>query len=101
MLMKLKCQLQRRAEAGSKALLEEVSSYRVVEIYHPFIIGRYVMNFIISFYDEDAKQQIDICYYTSEKHYCYKRVFRDFDLVLFKRISEEEFMSAYDSYMNY
>jgi hypothetical protein len=40
MLMRLKYLLQRRAEAGSKPLLEEVSSYRVVEIYHPFIIDK-------------------------------------------------------------
>lgn len=57
--------------------------------------------FITGFFDEDEKQQIDTCYFTSKKNYLYKKVYREGDLVLYKRISEKEYISAYEAYMNY
>lgn len=57
--------------------------------------------FTTSFYDEEEKQQINTCYYTSPKNYCYKIVYREGELVLYKRISEKEYISAYEAYMNY
>lgn len=57
--------------------------------------------FITGFFDEDEKLQIDTCYFISKKNYCYKKVYIDGDLVLYKRISEKEYISAYEAYMNY
>lgn len=57
--------------------------------------------FTTSFFDEEEKQQINTCYLTSPKNYFYKIVYRDGDLVLHKRISEKEYINAYDERMNY
>lgn len=59
-----------------------------------------MQSFVNSFFDDDECCLYDIGYYISKKGYCFRTVFVNGKKADTKRISEQEYMSAYDCHIN-
>lgn len=57
-------------------------------------------HFCYSFIDDETDDEITFEYYTTAD-YCWCKTYRNRKLIKTKRVSEEEYIAAYDSYMNY